>query len=223
MARRWMRSTVFALAFMASATTALAQTTPPAGSGQTKPSTGAQKGIQARQGSATDKAYVQQMLIANMAEVQLGQMAGERATSADVKSYAQTMVADHTKANEQLMPLAQSLGVQQPAQLDAKHKAIADRLSKLQGAEFDREFMRTMVTSHQAVVKQTRSMAPAGSKTGAAGTKGAAGTAGSGSTAGAGSASPTTAREYAAATLPIVQQHLEHAQQVAKTVSKGAK
>jgi len=95
---------------------------------------------QTGQGSETQsKQFVEKMLSANMAEIQLGQLGVQQATSADVKSFAQMMVTDHTKANQELMPLAQQLGVQAPATLDAKHKAIADKLAKLHGAEFDRQ------------------------------------------------------------------------------------
>jgi len=49
------------------------------------------------------------------------------------------MVADHGKANEELTQLAQRKGIA-PADLDAKHKQLIDRLAKLSGAEFDRAY-----------------------------------------------------------------------------------
>jgi putative membrane protein len=133
-----------------------------------------------------DKNFVETMMMANMAEIQLGQMGSQKATSPEVKSFAQMMVTDHTQANQELMPLAQQLGVQQPTSLDAKHKAVADRLSKLQGAEFDRQYMKAMVDAHKNVISQTKPIAGnQGSGSSAMGTSGTSGTmSGSGSSAG---------------------------------------
>src|SRR5206468_12674364 len=115
-------------------------------------------------------------------EIQLGQMGSQKATSPEVKSFAQMKVTDHTQANQELMPLAQQLGVQQPTSLDAKHKAVADRLSKLQGAEFDRQYMKAMVDAHKNVVSDTKPIAGAqasgGSATGTSGTMSGSGSSG---------------------------------------------
>jgi len=138
-----------------------------------------------------EKQFVQTMMMANMAEIQLGQMGSEKATSPEVKSFAQMMVTDHTQANQQLMPIAQQLGVQQPTSLDAKHKAVADRLSKLQGAEFDRQYMKAMVDAHKDVISQTKpiagSQAGSGSATGMSGAMSGSGSSGSSATSGSGS------------------------------------
>jgi len=188
------------------------------------------------------KKFAENMFMTNMAEIQLGKMGAQQATSPEVKSFAQMMVTEHTKANEELKPIAQQLEVQAPAQLDEKHQAVADRLSKLQGAEFDKEFMQVMVQAHQDASKQIAPLAghqsssdPAGSAdTGSTGSQ-ATGTSGSSSagsatsdagassgaarsssrsvgTAGAGA--PTTVEQYAAKTLLSVNQHLQQARQL---------
>src|SRR3954463_5031736 len=92
----------------------------------------------------TAQMFVQHMLAANQAEVQMGEMAMTRAASAQVKSFAQMMVMDHSQNNQQLQPIAQQVGVTAAPAPDAQHKAIADRLARLQGADFDREFMNAM-------------------------------------------------------------------------------
>jgi len=127
---------------------------------------------QSQMSGSKDKQYVQKMLMANMAEIQLGQMAADRASSSEVKSFGQMMVTDHTKANEELKPIAQQLGVQPPTELDSKHRALADKLSKLQGAEFDRQFMAAMVDGHKEVVKETQSIAGGKSSTAASSSTG---------------------------------------------------
>jgi putative membrane protein len=41
------------------------------------------------------------MTIAGLAEVQLGKLASERASSAEVKAFGQMIVKDHSQANEE--------------------------------------------------------------------------------------------------------------------------
>ncbi len=95
------------------------------------------------------KKFVEQMLMANFVEIQLDQMAAERASSPEVKSFAQTMVTDHTQANQDLEPIARQIGVQRPTELDAKHRRLSERLSTLQAQEFDREYLKEMVEAHR--------------------------------------------------------------------------
>lgn len=159
-----------------------------------------------------EKKFVEQMLMANLAEIELGRLASERASSPEVKSFAQAMVTDHTQANEDLAPIAQRLGVQQPTELDAKHQRLSERLSKLQAQEFDREYIKAMVDAHQEVAKKSRAVADktdvsghgfssAGSPVGTSGSSGMSGTSGTGGTAGT-PASGTGAATAGAATPP---------------------
>ena len=66
------------------------------------------------------------------------------------------MVRDHSKANEELKKIAGQLKVTPPTSLNQKHQAFAAKLSKLQGAEFDREYMAEMVLGHEEVVNKLR-------------------------------------------------------------------
>lgn len=99
-----------------------------------------------------DQRFVRIAASAGMAEVKLGQLGVKRARSADVKKFAQRMVDDHTRANQQLMDLVSQKGMRAPTMLDAKHQVVMDRLSKLDGDEFDREFMNVMVKDHHKAV-----------------------------------------------------------------------
>ena len=78
--------------------------------------------------AADSKAFVNDLTIAGLAEVQLGKLAAERGSSPDVKSFGQMMVKDHTQAANELKPIATELKVQQPTQLDQMHKDLADKL-----------------------------------------------------------------------------------------------
>ncbi len=106
--------------------------------------------------------FINDMTIANLAEVQLGKMASEKGSSPDVKSFGQMMVKDHTQANNELKQVASQLKVQPPAQVDQKHKDLSDKLSKLSGAEFDREYINAMVMGHEEVLGKLRARADAG-------------------------------------------------------------
>jgi putative membrane protein len=97
---------------------------------------------------AGDHHFVTDAAIGGMAEVELGRLATEKAENADVKQFGQRMVDDHGKANDELKQLAASKNITLPTELDAKHKATHDQLSKLSGAAFDRAYMRDMVQDH---------------------------------------------------------------------------
>jgi putative membrane protein len=58
------------------------------------------------------------------------------------------MVDDHTKAGNELATIASRYNVPVPTELDDKHRDLRDKLAKLQGADFDREYIDAMVDDH---------------------------------------------------------------------------
>jgi putative membrane protein len=102
---------------------------------------------------AFEKNFFTQAAQAGLLEVEASKLAQERATNADVKSFAKMMVTDHTGAADELKQLAASEGVTLPTQLNARQKAILDKLQKAQGAEFDRLYAQTVgLAAHQEAV-----------------------------------------------------------------------
>jgi putative membrane protein len=97
--------------------------------------------------------WVNDRLVGGMTEVELGQLASQKATDADVKAFGTMMAADHTKAGESLKGVATQHNIPTPTGVDAEHRDTIDRLSKLQGADFDREYMQVMVDSHQRTLE----------------------------------------------------------------------
>ena len=83
-----------------------------------------------------------------MAEVELGKLATEKASSDDVKKFGQRMVDDHTKAGDQLKQVASTQGITLPQGLSAKDKLTKEHLSKLSGEQFDKAYMADMVKDH---------------------------------------------------------------------------
>jgi putative membrane protein len=99
-----------------------------------------------------DRQFVMQATAAGLAEVNLGNLAAKQAQNRDVKKFAVRMVKDHTKANQQLDKLADRLRIAPAQAMDAAHQAAADKLAQMNGAAFDRAFMRQIVKDHEQAV-----------------------------------------------------------------------
>lgn len=99
--------------------------------------------------STGDQKFVKEAAQGGMAEVELGQLAVAKGSSADVKAFGQRMVDDHTQASDKLKQLASKKGIQLPSNLDAKDRATKLRLSKLSGEQFDKAYMQDMVQDHK--------------------------------------------------------------------------
>ncbi len=91
---------------------------------------------------------------AGATEVEMGKLGAQKATNAEVKAYAQKMVADHTKSNKELMAAAKSKGLEVPTEPDLMHKGMKKKF-EAQGADadFDHDFMEQMVKDHEATVE----------------------------------------------------------------------
>jgi putative membrane protein len=85
-------------------------------------------------------------------EVQLGTLALTKATSSQVKQFAQMMVDDHTKANNELKALAQTKNITLPTVLGNENQRRYDNLNEKTGADFDKEYMDLMVKDHKDAV-----------------------------------------------------------------------
>lgn len=91
---------------------------------------------------------------AGHAEVAMGKLGAGKATDAQVKSFAQKMVTDHTKGNQELASAAKAKGLEVPSEPDTMHKAMHKKFQMQQAdAEFDQDFMDQMVKDHEAVIE----------------------------------------------------------------------
>jgi putative membrane protein len=102
--------------------------------------------------SPEDKEFVTKAGMGGLYEVQTGNLALQKATNADVKTFAQRMVTDHGNANAELAQLATTKGVALATELGGEHKSAFDHLSSLSGAEFDKMYMQHMVEDHDKTV-----------------------------------------------------------------------
>jgi len=106
-----------------------------------------------------DMKFLREMAQGNLAEVQAGKMAASKASSSEVKKFAQHMVDDHSKALSENRALAKSKGVQLPSAPAKKHQDAAKKLEQASGAEFDKAFMQQMVKDHEEALKLHQSAA----------------------------------------------------------------
>src|SRR5581483_9505444 len=82
---------------------------------------------------SADSTFAMKAAQGGMAEVKMGQLAEQKASSPEVKQFAQRMVTDHTKANSELKQAAAQDNITLPTSLDSKDQATYDKLSKLSG------------------------------------------------------------------------------------------
>ena len=142
-----------------------------------------------------DKKFVKDAAMGGMAEVELGKLATQKAANEDVKQFGQRMIDDHTKANDQLKEVASKDNIQVPATLDKKYQEQIDKLSKLSGAAFDKAYVKDELKDHKNDIKDFQAEAQGGSD--------------------------PNVKAFASNTLPVLQQHLQLAENLNKS-EKGA-
>jgi putative membrane protein len=102
--------------------------------------------------SAAEKpsqAFLKKAIEGNFAEVQIGQLAQQKAQNEGVKKFGQMLSDDHAAANQRAIDAAKSMGMTPPDGPNAKQRADYQKMSKMSGAQFDRDFAMHMVADHQ--------------------------------------------------------------------------
>jgi putative membrane protein len=107
-----------------------------------------------------DSKRVVELADGGLYEVQLATMAVTKATSAEVKKFAQMMVDDHTKVNNELKAWAGKNSVTLPDVMsEEKQKKYYDLESDKEVAKFDEKFMDEMVEDHKKDIKKFEDVA----------------------------------------------------------------
>lgn len=122
------------------------------------------------------------------AEVAMGELAVENAESDEVKAFAQRMIDDHSQANQKLMELAEQKGIEVPQEPGAAAQQMMEHLQELSGEQFDQAYMQEQVLDHKTAVSLFEMESQQGQD--------------------------EDLKSFAAETLPILQEHLESAQQI---------
>jgi putative membrane protein len=150
--------------------------------------------------SSDDRKFIEKAAQGGVAEVKLGQLAADKATNSEVKKFGQRMVTDHSKANDKLMQIAKHKNITLPNGMDSSSQREFDKLSKLSGEKFDREYMKAMVSDHKKDVKEFQKEAK--------------------------KATDSDLKNFAESTLPTLEDHLslaKSAEEVAKHEGKIAR
>jgi len=104
--------------------------------------------------SSEDQKFVMDAAIGGMMEVELGRWAAQKGTTEAVKQFGKRMVDDHSKANTELMSLASRKGITLPTALDQKHQAQITKITRMTGADFDRAYIKMMLSDHKKDVSE---------------------------------------------------------------------
>ena len=127
-------------------------------------------------------------------EVELGNLAKEKATNASVKEFAAMMVTDHSKANDELKALASAKNITLPTNPEGDHRDHINDLREKSGAEFDKAYMKMMVKDHKEDVDKFEEIAK--------------------------DADNADLKAFASKTLPTLKKHLAEAERIEKTLDK---
>ena len=135
-----------------------------------------------------DQDFVTKAAQGNSAEIALGKIVAAKTKDPNVKQFAQMMVKDHTTALNQLQELAQSKNLNFKDDLPDDAKALQTKLSSDTGKQLDKDYMDGMVEDHQKDVKEFTDESQ--------------------------NAKDPDVKQWAGKTLPILQKHLDKAQQI---------
>ncbi|TSK03836.1 MAG: DUF4142 domain-containing protein [Geobacter sp.] len=144
----------------------------------------------------SEKSFVKKAASGGMMEVELGQLAKEKAKSQEVKDFAQLMVTDHGKANDELKT-AVGNKYKIPAKMELKHKAMVEKFQKTSADEFDKKYAEAMVKDHKKDVEDFKKASK--------------------------KVKDPEIKAWIDKTLPTLEQHLQHAKDMAQKVGVAKK
>jgi putative membrane protein len=142
------------------------------------------------QPTSMDRMFVSKAMQGSMAEVQLAQLTLQKSSNDQVKQFAQRMIDDHTRLNEQMKPVADQLGVKAPDQISKGDRKTLAKLQGLSGPAYDQAYIRDMVKDHKQDLGQFQTEASSGQD--------------------------QTVKDAANQGSKVIAQHLQMAQQLAK-------
>ncbi len=144
---------------------------------------------------ASDREFIMKAAQGGQMEVMMAEMAVSKATNAEVKQFAQRLLDDHSKANEELKTLASNKGLTLPAENASKTQKMKMDMEKQAGANFDRDYMKDMVKDHQKDIAMFEREARDGKD--------------------------SEVKAWAEKTLPTLREHLQMARDIAGKVGAG--
>jgi putative membrane protein len=154
-------------------------------------------GAQEESASAFELSYLYQAIEGQQAEVALGQMAVQKASSDEVKQFGARMMQDHLKASEELGKLTTQEGIRETGELSMPHQRIQRMLSQLSGMDFDKAYMAFMVQDHIKLIGDWEQRSP--------------------------TLADPRVKHWIAGLLPVLKDHLEQGRTIAAAIGVNAK
>jgi putative membrane protein len=105
------------------------------------------------------QAFIKEAIEGNLAEMQVSKLAQQKGQSDRVRSFGRALEDDRANANRAAISVANALGVSPPTQPDERRRAAYDKLSRLSGPEFDRQFVADIIEDHVAEIRKFESEA----------------------------------------------------------------
>ncbi len=136
----------------------------------------------------TDDEFMKMVATGGHNEMGLSKLAMDKGVSGATKDFANMMVTDHTKAANELKPIAERKNVMLPTDMDAEHKALQDQMQSLSGEQLAQKYAQQMVVDHQKTVDMFQSEIQNGQD--------------------------ADVKAFASKTLPTIQEHLDMAKKL---------
>ena len=101
--------------------------------------------------SAND--FAEEASAKGIAEIETSKLALEKGSHAEVKKFAQTMIDDHTRANDELKALAEKKNLEVSDDAELMNKAKAMILQVRDGENFDEAYANNQVVAHEQAIE----------------------------------------------------------------------
>lgn len=97
--------------------------------------------------------FVEEASAKGLAEIESSKLALEKSQSAEVRKFAQSMIDDHTKANEELARIASAKKLKISKDPELMNKAKALILKQRDGESFDEAYANHQVMAHEQSIE----------------------------------------------------------------------
>jgi putative membrane protein len=140
--------------------------------------------------SKEDSMFVMKAAAGGMAEVEMGNVAQQKAVNQRVKDFGAMMVKDHSQANDELKSLVSNRGITIPTALPKEEQNHLDAMQKMTGKNFDQHYVNMMVDDHKKDINEFKMAAE--------------------------KCNDNDLKNWASKTLPTLQKHLDSIQAIKK-------
>lgn len=139
--------------------------------------------------NTADRSFISSTAEANLAEIDIAKMVGQKSTDPAVKDFANRMVTDHTQASQKLASVAEMDGIKLPSEASMTQRNEKSELEKLSGTQLDDAYVRNELQGHKETISAFENEIEHGRN--------------------------QEAKNYAEQTLPTLQDHIRVAENVA--------